>query len=149
MHDVHLASTKLQLWLHHADGLFIHFSRYLTMDHKLTWMAIVIFFSIIKLLPESKSAWTETYSFQTAFSLSFCSPYMQLHYLSSASSFYFVYDFCLSSHLSTAHSYLLRYIPALTALIVFFAMWLVRLVHQQKKRTCMHFFSMCHTEKWP
>ena len=35
----------------------------------------------------------------------------QLYYISSALSFYFVYDFCLYSSLSPLISYFIRYLP--------------------------------------
>ena len=39
----------------------------------------------------------------------------QLHYVSSASSFYFVYDFCLFGEMSAVVAYSLRYLPLFIA----------------------------------
>jgi len=43
---------------------------------------------------------------------------VQVYYVSSSLSFYFIYDFCLYNGMSALVSYLLRYIPLCVALIV-------------------------------
>ena len=53
---------------------------------------------------------------------------MQLDYFSSGTGFYFIYDFCLSSHLTTIHSYLLRYIPVMVASLVYILIRIIRYV---------------------
>lgn len=42
----------------------------------------------------------------------------QLYYISSALSFYFVYDFCLYSNMKPLVSYFIRYLPLFLAIIV-------------------------------
>ena len=44
--------------------------------------------------------------------------HIQLHYVSSATSLYFPYDFCLYSEMTTLVSYSLRYTPFLLAIII-------------------------------
>lgn len=48
--------------------------------------------------------------------------------MSSATSLYFVYDFCVHRSLNPLLSYFLRYLPLLTALSVFPVIWLIRLL---------------------
>jgi len=42
----------------------------------------------------------------------------QLHFASSATGFYFVYDFCLYGNMSALVSYTIRYLPLLVALLL-------------------------------
>ena len=50
----------------------------------------------------------------------------QLHFISSALSFYFVYDFCLYSNMSPLVSYFIRYLPFLVAVLLFPAVFMTR-----------------------
>ena len=50
----------------------------------------------------------------------------QLHFVSSALGFYFVYDFCLYSNMSPLVSYFIRYVPAFVALLLSPAVFILR-----------------------
>ena len=51
---------------------------------------------------------------------------MQLYYVGSGLSFYFVYDFCVYNEMGPFLSYLLRYLPLLVAVVVSSAMLVLR-----------------------
>ena len=55
--------------------------------------------------------------------------FFQLYFINSATSFYFIYDFCLHSNLSPLVSYFLRYLPLFAALIVFPIIWIIRYMY--------------------
>ena len=56
--------------------------------------------------------------------LNFC--IHQLYYISSALSFYFIYDFCLYSNMSPLVSYFLRYLPLILLAITATAVLSIR-----------------------
>ena len=51
--------------------------------------------------------------------------FLQLHYISSATSLYFPYDFCLYPGMTALVSYSLRYIPLLLFSMMYFIAWII------------------------
>ena len=61
----------------------------------------------------------------------------QLYYVSSALSFYFIYDFCLYSDMSPIVSYFIRYLPLLLA-IVTVSIWCLVMTKIIKRTVSWH-----------
>jgi len=48
---------------------------------------------------------------------------MQLYYISNGVGLYFIYDFCLSSYLSTTYAHFLHYTPMLVTCCTYGLVW--------------------------